>query len=133
MRRVFPGRYGRSRDHCLVKLPLVDNKDKGIVPTLVLASSTISKTGPRRVVTKKEPTRKVIADEEVPFSLGTYEEGFARFLHLVLRDSINGKAWICSHGGNAGATAFPFAFRARASKRVPCCGCQPLGEEIRTG
>jgi hypothetical protein len=29
-------------------------------------------------VTKKEPTRKAIADEEVPFSLGAHEEGFAR-------------------------------------------------------
>jgi hypothetical protein len=32
----------------------------------------------RRVVTKKEPTRKAIADEKVPFSLGTCDEGFAQ-------------------------------------------------------
>jgi hypothetical protein len=32
-------------------------------------------TGPRWVLTKKEPMRKAIADEEVPFSLGTCKEG----------------------------------------------------------
>jgi hypothetical protein len=38
-------------------------------------------------MTKKEPTRKVIADEEVPFSLGTCEEGHACF---IVRKTIRG-------------------------------------------
>jgi hypothetical protein len=38
---------------------------------------TDGETGPRRVVTKKERTRKAIADEEVLFFLGTCREGFA--------------------------------------------------------
>jgi hypothetical protein len=64
--------------------------------TIQLSHPSNGETGQRRVVTKKVPTRKATAEEEVPFSLGTCEEGFAQRVVSPKRREPMRKAIACT-------------------------------------